>query len=303
MNRVHDKPPSVTAGKNYSAPNPKSITFEGYTRRMSTAFLRILVFLSLGLISSQCSKPEVQSSTGPRTLLAIFAHPDDEATVSPVLAKYAAEGVTVYLAIATDGRYGITEHAKIPAGDSLAAVRAEEAKCAAEKLGIQPPVLFGLHDQLKMGEGFGPLHEQLNTMRDKVKELFNTLQPDVVITWDASGWTGHHDHRLVHAIVTDVFQSQSWGKPVQLYYSAIPTGNLPADSPMQLATTDSSYLPVRIPVSDTDYEKARESWHCHKSQYTPETIEGMHQLIKGSLKGTAYFMPVAHASTKKNSLF
>jgi LmbE family N-acetylglucosaminyl deacetylase len=56
----------------------------------------------------------------PKHLLAIFSHPDDEATVSPVLAKYAAEGVTVYLAIATDGRYGVTDHAKIPAGDSLA---------------------------------------------------------------------------------------------------------------------------------------------------------------------------------------
>lgn len=270
---------------------------------MNMTFIRLILLLVLGTMSFQCTKPEVASTPSPRTLLAIFAHPDDEATVSPVLAKYAAEGVTVYLAIATDGRYGITDHAKIPAGDSLAVVRAEEAKCAAEKLGLQPPILFGLHDQLKMGEGFGPLHEQLNIMRDKVKELFTTLQPDVVITWDASGWTGHHDHRLVHAIVTDVFQSQPWKKPAQLYYSAIPAGNLPADSPMQLATTDSSYLPVRIAISDTDYEKARESWHCHQSQYTPETIEGMHQLIKGSLKGTAYFMPVVISSEKKNSLF
>jgi LmbE family N-acetylglucosaminyl deacetylase len=152
----------------------------------------------------------------PKTLLAIFSHPDDEATVSPVLAKYAAEGVTVYLAIATDGRYGITDHAKIPAGDSLAAVRNEEAKCAAEKLGIEPPILFGLHDQLKMGEGMGPLNDQLNTMRSKIEALFTSLKPDVVITWGASGWTGHHDHRLVSTVVTEVFQTQKWNKPVQL---------------------------------------------------------------------------------------
>lgn len=250
----------------------------------------------------QCGTP---SNTAPteRTLLAIFAHPDDEATISPVLAKYAAEGVKVYLAIATDGRYGVTEHAKIPAGDSLASVRSEEAKCAAEKLGIQSPIMFGLHDQLKMNEGFGPVHDQLNTMREKVKELFTTLKPDVVITWGASGWTGHHDHRLVSTVVTEVFQSQKWEKPSQLYYSAIPTGNLPADSPMQLATVDSSFLTVKIPIAEADYERANASWHCHKSQYTPETIEGMHQLIKASLKGTAYFQPLVISSTEKKTLF
>jgi LmbE family N-acetylglucosaminyl deacetylase len=263
---------------------------------MNRAFFLSLVIL-LGC------QPASQPTSASRTLLAIFAHPDDEATVNPVLAKYAAEGVTVYLAIATDGRYGVTDHAKIPAGDSLAFVRAGEAKCAAEKLGIEPPILFGLHDQLKMGEGYGPLHEQLATMREKVKELFVSIKPDVVITWNASGWTGHHDHRLVSAVVTEVFTSQKWEKPTQLYYSAIPTGQLPPDSPMSLATVDVSFLPVKISVSDADYEKALASWHCHKSQYTPETIEGMHKLINASLKGTAYFQPLVLSSEEKNSLF
>jgi LmbE family N-acetylglucosaminyl deacetylase len=260
------------------------------------------IALSLLCLLFQCSKPVNQISS-PKTLLAIFAHPDDEATVSPVLAKYAAEGVKVYLAIATDGRLGVTEHAKIPAGDSLATVRAEELKCAAMQLGIEPPIMFGLHDQLKMGEGYGPLHEQLSVMREKVKELFTTLKPDAVITWGPSGWTGHHDHRLVNSVVTEVFQTQQWDMPVQLFYNAIPTGNLPANSTMQLATVDSSFLSVKIPISENDYQKALASWLCHKSQYTPETVKGMHQLIKASLNGMAYFMPVTVSSVKKNSLF
>ncbi len=264
-----------------------------------------LIFAAVGLINlAGCSAPsENKNSNSSRVLLAVFAHPDDEATVSPVLAKYAAEGVKVYLAIATDGRLGVTEHANIPAGDSLAATRTQELICAAEKLGIEPPIQFGLYDQLRMGEGYGPLHEQLNTMREKVKELFTTLKPDVVITWGASGWTGHHDHRLVSTVVTEVFQSQEWGKPTQLYYSAIPTGNLPANSPLQLATVDATYLTVKIPITEADHEKAKASWLCHKSQYTPQTIEGMNQLIKASLKGTAYFQPLVVTSEQKQSLF
>lgn len=264
--------------------------------------------LLLSASSSAAQNTPPAAAPGPqpgagRTLLAVFAHPDDESTVSPVLAKYAAEGVTVYLAIATDGRLGVTQHAAIPAGDSLAAARSEELKCAAQKLGIQPPIVFGLHDQLKMGEGFAAMQEQLRSLRDQVTKLFTTLKPDVVLTWGASGWTGHPDHRLVGSVVTEVFQSQAWGRPSHLYFAALPTGSLPAGSPMQLATVDPKYLTVKIPVSDADYERAKASWLCHKSQYTPEAIEGMHQLIKASLKGTTYFQPLIAAPREQSSLF
>jgi len=273
--------------------------------------------LSLRLISSACAlllsasvaaaqntpQPAKPATDARRILLAVFAHPDDEATVSPVLAKYAAEGVTVYLAVATDGRLGVTPHAGIAAGDSLARVRSEELICAAEKLGIQPPITFGLQDQLKMGEGFAAFQEQLRSLRDNVTRLFTTLKPDVILTWNASGWTGHPDHRLVGSVVTEVFASRAWEKPAQLYYAAVPTGSLPSGAPMQLATVDPRYLTVRIAVSEADYEKAKASWLCHKSQYTPETIEGMHQMIKGSLKGTTYFQPFSAGARETSSLF
>src|SRR6478609_937310 len=227
---------------------------------------KYVIVLAISALLTQCSSPSSEtpsSDNSPRTLLAIFAHPDDEATVAPVLAKYAAEGVTVYLCVASDGRLGVTDHAKIPAGDSLATARKLELQCAAEKLGIKPPIMFGLHDQLKMGEGMSELNQQLDSLRRGVKKLFTELQPDVVITWGASGWTGHHDHRLVGAVVTEVYESQTWTKPTQLYYSSIPTGNIPKESPMQFATVDKKFLPVTVAVSDADFVKAKEAWLCH----------------------------------------
>src|SRR3978361_1467508 len=83
-----------------------------------------------------------------KVILAVFAHGDDEKVVAPVLAKYAAAGADVYIAVATDGRYGVVDHAHIPAGDSLAYVRAGEIKCAAEQLGIHPPIFMGFQDGL-----------------------------------------------------------------------------------------------------------------------------------------------------------
>ena len=271
-------------------------------RRLVASVCALLLCASAA--AAQNTAPAAKPESGARPiLLAVFAHPDDEATVSPVLAKYAAEGVTVYLAVATDGRLGVTPHAGIAPGDSLARVRSEELICAAEKLGIQPPITFGLQDQLKMGEGFAAFQEQLRSLRDNVTRLFTTLKPDVILTWNASGWTGHPDHRLVGSVVTEVFVSGAWEKPAQLYYAAIPTGSLPAGAPIQLATVDPRYLTVRIPVSEADYEKAKASWLCHKSQYTPETIEGMHRMIKGSLKGTTYFQPLGVVAKEPSTLF
>jgi LmbE family N-acetylglucosaminyl deacetylase len=235
-------------------------------------------------------------------LLAIFAHPDDESTVGPVLAKYAAEGARVYLAVATDGRLGVSQHAGIPAGDELAAVRAKELQCAAEKLGIQAPIQFGLEDQLKMSEGLPAHGEQLRAMRDRIGGLFEQLQPDAVITWGPSGWTGHPDHRLVGSIVTEVFQSRHWDRPGQLYYSSLPTSSAPASNPIPLATVDPRFLTTRIVVSAADNDKARDAWHCHKSQYTPEQIEQLRQPLLAAQAGAVLFQPLVPGVGKKDSL-
>jgi len=111
-----------------------------------------------------------------KVLLAVFAHVDDEETISPVLAKYAAEGVTVYLAVATDGRLGVSKHAGIPAGDSLVAVRMKEMQSAAAQLGIQPPIFIGMHDQLRMTGGSAALEGEIDTIRNTIKKLGINIQ-------------------------------------------------------------------------------------------------------------------------------
>ena len=83
----------------------------------------------------------------PRVVLVVIAHPDDETTMGGVLARLAEDG-QVFLVVATDGRYGVSDHANIPAGDSLVSVRAQEVACSSERLGIEPPILLGLHDGL-----------------------------------------------------------------------------------------------------------------------------------------------------------
>jgi LmbE family N-acetylglucosaminyl deacetylase len=263
----------------------------------------ILASLAM-LFLTQCQSPAPVRSSEARApvLVAIFAHPDDEASVGSVLAKYASAGVQVYLAVATDGRLGVNERAGIPAGDDLAAVRAKELQCAAERLGLQTPIVFGLHDQLKMTEGLEPYLAQVGELRERVSKLFEDLRPDAVITWPSSGWTGHPDHRIVSAVVTEVFERRQWVRPAQLYYPGVPTGRLPESHPLYAASMDPSFLNVEISVTPQDYEKAKQAWLCHQSQYTPDQIEELHQSLVSTQQGTAHFQPLTAATRKSTSL-
>jgi LmbE family N-acetylglucosaminyl deacetylase len=262
--------------------------------------------LSVGIVClallTQCSSPTVRPDKRAPVLLAVFAHPDDESTVSAVLAKYAAAGVKVYLATATDGRLGVAAHAGTTAGDDLAATRAKELQCTTEKLGINPPIMFGLHDQLKMGEGLQPHMDQLRELRDRVTKLFEELQPDAVITWGPSGWTGHPDHRLVSDVVTEVFQSRKWSRPAQLYYPALPTPPGTTVAVSDSATVDERFLTVRVPLTPADYEKAKAGLLCHRTQFTPEQMEQLSQGLLAAQAGIAHFQPQIAGKGKKDSL-
>src|SRR5687768_13602252 len=80
-----------------------------------------------------------------RILVAVWAHADDEGPVGPILARYAREGAQVHMIIATDGAQGAAD-TSVPRGQEIAKLRVDEARCSAQALGIQPPILLGFPD-------------------------------------------------------------------------------------------------------------------------------------------------------------
>src|SRR5689334_3129134 len=103
----------------------------------------------LGLLAFP-THPDAQTPT--RTLVVLVAHADDETAASPVLARYAREGVKIHLVIATDGSGGSGSQTYLerspngPQGDALVKARADEARCAATALGLQEPTLLAFPD-------------------------------------------------------------------------------------------------------------------------------------------------------------
>jgi len=228
--------------------------------------------LSVLAVATTCTRlvplpPEPRTEA---TLVAIFAHPDDETIVSPALAHYARTGARVYVVVATDGRKGVSEHAHIPAGDSLAKVRADEARCSARQLGAQPPILLGFEDA-----GLAVLSpwpgEPLDRLATRIAATLNELHPDVVLTWGAEGGYGHQDHRLVGDVVTQVFQSGAAPAGTRLYYVGFPparTANAPRWYGMKVYPTAAEFLTTHIAYDAADRDAARRALTCHRSQAT-----------------------------------
>jgi LmbE family N-acetylglucosaminyl deacetylase len=227
----------------------------------------------------------------PKILLAVFAHPDDETIVSPILAAYARKGVKVHLAIATDGQKGVQPHAGIPAGEALAKVRAEEARCAARELGIQAPILIGLEDA-----GLATIEpwpgEPLDRLAEALTKVLADINPDVVITWGPEGAYGHADHRLVGDVVTQLFQAGGDNAGRTLYFVGFTADRTKKSPPwygFKLYPTAAELLTARIPFNEKDSAAARRALSCHKSQATTEMMNESFSALTQLWQGQVWF--------------
>jgi LmbE family N-acetylglucosaminyl deacetylase len=217
-----------------------------------------------------------------KTVVGIFAHPDDERIVAPLFSRYAREGHNVYLVVATDGGKGVTAHAKIPAGDSLVAIRAQETRCAARELGIHPPVMLGHPDA-----GLASF-TALGKLRTDLERVIGELRPDAILTFGPEGGTGHPDHRLVGNMVTEIVQASP--RDIPLYYPGLPLEKMrdaPPARPSVRLTAD-RHLNVRVPYTADDFAAAVRSYQCHQSQYTSEQAAENMRYVQHGFRGKVH---------------
>jgi LmbE family N-acetylglucosaminyl deacetylase len=238
---------------------------------------RLLMLLPLAWCGAAAEKPGV---------LAIFAHPDDEQTVAPILARYAQAGHPAHLVTITSGQKGVRPHAGISAGEALAKAREQEARCACQALGIHEPFLLGFQDQ-----GISTPPEMAQVV-ERLRKIIDEVKPAVVITWGPDGITGHPDHRAASNLATEAFQQRralGW-KPRKLYYVAWHesrwTKPVPPFKQMPRLVHD-AFLTTEID-GKAHLEAARKSLECHKTQYTPEEMKQMFAIQSEVMDGRVY---------------
>jgi len=243
-------------------------------------FLPLILFFA-GMLFS-CS-PETRD----KTILVVFAHPDDETTIGPVMNKYSEEN-EVYLLLATDGSYGVTEHAGIPVGDSLVEIRKKEAACSCEALGINPPIFLGLQDGLGLN-GHGNFYEMEPVLKERLLEAILKVKPDIIITFGPGGDTGHPDHRLLGAITTEILLRENLMDELDLYYFGWTKEQAEKYKMWNLNYLDEGVMDIRVSFEQKHKDAAIESIRCHKSQYTDETMEEWIQLELEDSSNILYF--------------
>ena len=224
--------------------------------------------------------------------MAVFAHADDETTISPLLVKYKREGAEVHLIVATDGRQGVRPHFGVPPGDSLAGIRKSEIQDVAHKLGVSSLVLLNLED----GTLANPA--SFNILRTKIDSLYNLMQPDIIFTWGPDGGTGHPDHRTIFNITTEVFQSYPFDNSRKLLLFGltkkaigsipVPKTNLGQLLQSSWKTLDSYYLNYPLVVEEHDLKTGREALGYHKSQFTNEEMDDFYSILHQN-SDTIYF--------------
>ena len=222
-----------------------------------------------------------------RPILAVFAHPDDERVIGPLLSRLAREGRETHLVIATDGSKGVRDFAKIPAGPELAAARTKEAKCAADRLGVRQLHLLGLPD------GGLASFDVLGRLRTGLAAIIDSLKPAAIITLGPEGGTGHPDHRLVGNVATQIVQSDARYANIDLLYASLPTERLrtaPPASPTVNGVAE-ALLTVRVPFEERDLIAGREEFACHRSQYAPAEMDAVNKYLAHAWNGTVWLRP------------
>ena len=228
--------------------------------------------------------------TKQRVLLAIFAHTDDETVVSPVLARYAREGVRVHLVYATDGQHGVRPHFGNLSGKELANIRRREGESVARELGLAEPIFLDLEDS-SLGQFTNPTGHALRELSGKLHAVFEDTKPDAIVTWGPDGGYFHPDHCLVNAVVPQVVHASD--RSIRLYYFGISHEKLRnTKGPFSaFIGTDSRYLTVRVPFLDADLVAARRSFACHESQFGPETVRHLDHFLTEAWSGEVTFRP------------
>jgi N-acetyl-1-D-myo-inositol-2-amino-2-deoxy-alpha-D-glucopyranoside deacetylase len=173
-----------------------------------------------------------------QTLLALFAHPDDEAFgTGGTLARYAAAGAEVTLVCATRGEVGEIAEGVDATPETLGQVREAELRCAVQTVGVRELIFLGYRDSGMAGtpENADP-RAFVNAPADEVilelVGIIRRLRPQVVITFEPNGGYGHPDHIAIHRHTVAAFhaaadparypeQGPAW-EAARLFYTAIP---------------------------------------------------------------------------------
>jgi len=170
----------------------------------------------------------VASSIRAASVLAVYAHPDDELFHGGgMLAHLADRGARVTLACATRGEAG-KAHRSVGPVTNLGALRSQELRVSCAALGIDEPIFLGFHDSARKerqrhDDPRALANVDMLEVEAAIRRVIVEATPQVIVTFDPHGGYYHPDHIAVHRATTAAFFSSGvmgTDAPDRLFYSA-----------------------------------------------------------------------------------
>jgi LmbE family N-acetylglucosaminyl deacetylase len=237
--------------------------------------------------------PPTTNDLSDLSVLAAFAHPDDEGFgVGGTLAMLASRGARITLVCATNGDVGEISDPALATPENLAQVRQEELRQAMTVTGISDVRFLNYRDSGMDGTADNSNPASLNQapagqVSAQLAEIIEEVRPRLVLTHDPTGGYGHPDHRAIHRHITQAFtqtinQSVGTGNEL-LYYVCFPRSNfrrmwqqmkdMGIEPPFasldleKIGSPDEAVTTVRDVTNYVDIKIA--SLDCHRTQMNP----------------------------------
>jgi LmbE family N-acetylglucosaminyl deacetylase len=272
-----------------------------------------------------------------RTLIALFAHPDDEAFgMAGTLRQAADAGWRTVLICATRGEAGEISDPALATPATLGAVREGELRCAAAAMGLHDLRFLDHRDSGMAGteENADPRAFMNATADETVPDLVALLraeQPEIVVTFDPYGGYGHPDHMAIHRHTLSAVEAAAdaarypalgapWRTP-RVYYMVFPRSRFAelrdallanGGDPEELAQFDRAdigypdeQVDVWQDVSNSLGAKAK-ALGCHRTQFGSNNFfERIPEAVRRRLMSTETFAqvyPPPSPATRRASL-
>lgn len=233
-----------------------------------------------------------------RSILLVFAHPDDENSgVSGTVKKYTQRGVPVDLITATRGEKG--SHLDVPDHIDTGTAREAELRDAAGVMGISNIYLLGYID--------GELYKaDIDEVASKIADIMRRVEPEIVITFGPDGISGHTDHITVGKAATRAFKLLSAeGKgPRKLYYVTIAASALPEADEYGIATRPDEEVTITTDISKY-FDSKIKALSAHRSQQDARDLIEMFKEGRESGLGLKEYLYLAipRSRRKETDLF
>lgn len=207
-----------------------------------------------------------------KTIVGVFAHPDDEISMAGLLGRAVDRGINVHLICATRGEVGRVRNNIV---GNISDIRTNEIKESCRISGVSSLNFLEVRDSK-------PETWVTESVEEKLDTLLKKINPDVIITFDKNGGNGHPDHKEISRLTQNAFNKIN-NENIKLYYISLfpesfikkklfllPISKNLKDKLIRKFTVSNNLVSFMLKLNKKELKQKLDLVNCYKSQFPDE---------------------------------